>query len=231
MSQVFNAETGELSAVTVLELGPCMVVALKTSDRHGYDAVQLGFGEMAGEPTAVADKTEDKEAATADSADKKKNRRRSKRRPNRPQQGYFKAAGCSPRRYLRELRLVDEQDSQGLSVGSELTVGDIFKDVKMVNVSGVSKGKGFAGVIKRWNFSGGRATHGSSFHRAPGSIGQSASPSRVFPGVKMPGRLGGCKITARNLRVMEVDEAQNLMVVRGSVPGSVGELIVVCKAE
>jgi len=221
MSQVYDQETGEMSAVTVLEIGPCTVVGIRTSERNGYDAVQLGFGEVK--------QAKEAKASGEDKAEKPARRKR-KGPLNGPKRGHFKAAACEPKRYLRELRLANGDEAQALTVGSEINVGDVFSEVQLVDVRGVSKGKGFAGVMKRWNFSGGRGSHGSNFHRKPGSIGQSASPSRVFPGVKMPGRMGGQRVLSRNLRVLEVDANHNMMVVRGSVPGAAGEVIFVRKA-
>ncbi len=234
MSQVFNAETGDLVPVTILEVGPCTVVALKTAERHGYSAVQLGFDQVADEGTAAGNGKEEEEKGQGTeetTKEAKPRRRRSRRRLSRPLRGYFDAAKVSPQKHLRELRLKDGEDTQGLSVGSELRLADVFKDVEKVDIQGVSRGKGFAGVIKRWHFSGGGGSHGSMFHRAPGSIGQSSYPSRVFPGMKMPGRMGGEKVTAKNLRVIEVDAAQNMMVVQGAVPGGKGTLVIVIKSD
>ncbi|MCL2491209.1 MAG: 50S ribosomal protein L3 [Coriobacteriia bacterium] len=142
---------------------------------------------------------------------------------NKPMKGHFDKAGTDAFTHLAEIRL-DEPTEK--ACGDELTVAD-FAEVKNVSVSGVSKGKGFAGVIKRHNFSGGRATHGSHFHRAPGSIGQAATPAKVFKGQKMPGRMGNDTVTVRNLDVVKVDAEQNLLLVKGAVPGGKGALLTI----
>ena len=142
---------------------------------------------------------------------------------NKPTAGHFGKAGVEPRRHVAEVRLESESD---LKAGDEITV-EIFEEGSMVHVSGTSKGKGFAGVIKRHNFHGGRGSHGSHFHRAPGAIGQAATPSRVFKGKKMPGRMGGESVTVRNLEVVRVDPEQNLLLVKGAVPGGKNGLLMI----
>jgi large subunit ribosomal protein L3 len=142
---------------------------------------------------------------------------------NKPETGHLAKAGAEPRRYLREFRV---PDSGEVKTGDEVKV-DVFEPGDTVHVSGTSKGKGFAGVIKRHNFSGGRATHGSHFHRSPGAIGQAATPSRVFKGKRMPGRMGGDTVTVRNLEIVRVDAEQNLLVVKGAVPGGKGSLLTI----
>lgn len=137
------------------------------------------------------------------------------RRVKKPQLGHFKKSGISPKKFLKEVRFTGETP---FKVGDTLTVG-LFKDVPSVDVVGVSKGKGFSGTIKRWNFQAGPKSHGSMNIRAPGSIGSSAFPSRVFKGKKMPGRMGGKRTTVRNLKVIKVDEEKNLLLVKGAVPG------------
>ncbi len=128
-------------------------------------------------------------------------------------------------RFVREFRL-ENSGEKAVEPGEEVRV-DVFKDVEKVDVTGISKGKGFQGVVKRHGFHGGRATHGSMFHRAPGGIGQSADPSRVFPGTKMPGRMGGRRVTVKNLSVVRIIEDQNLMLVRGAVPGGRHEYLLI----
>lgn len=135
---------------------------------------------------------------------------------NKPMAGHFAKQGTEPTRYLREVRV---QDAAEYSVGDLQTVA-AFADCKKVDVTGTSKGKGFAGVMKRWGFGGGPGGHGSHFHRAPGSIGQCASPSRVFKGVKLPGHMGCETVTVRNLELVRIDEDQNLILVKGAVPGA-----------
>ena len=144
----------------------------------------------------------------------------------KPQAGHFKKAGVPTLRVLRELRL---EKVDGYTVGQTLTV-EMFSPDELVDVSGISKGKGFQGGVKRHGWSGGDASHGSMFHRAPGSIGASSDPSRVWPGHHLPGRMGGDRRTVLNLRVVRVFPEQNLLVVRGAVPGPIGSLVVVRKS-
>jgi len=186
MTQTFD-EQGNVSPVTVIQAGPCVVVQRKTAGRDGYEAVQLGFVEP-----------------------------RSPRKTSKALRGHFERVGAEPVKFIREFRL-DSGEAE-IEAGQEVRV-DVLRDVEKVDVTGVSKGKGFQGVIKRHGFHGGRATHGSMFHRAPGSVGQSAYPSRVFPGTKMPGMMGGDRVTVRNLKVVRIIEDQNLLLVRGAVPG------------
>jgi large subunit ribosomal protein L3 len=193
MTQIFD-ETGQVVPVTVLEVGPCVVTQVKTMERDGYEAVQLGFGN--------------------------------RKRPNSPQRGHTRASGTNSR-FLREMKVDDVSE---YSVGQVLDC-TIFADGEFVDVTGKSKGKGFAGVVKRHNFAGGPKTHGQSDrHRAPGSIGASATPSRVMKGLKMAGRMGNERKTVQNLTVVRVDQSRNVVLVRGSVPGASGELILVRRA-
>ena len=144
----------------------------------------------------------------------------------KPMQGHFKKANVSPARFLKEFRLQDS--AEATQVGAKVLV-DQFLPSDLVDISGVSKGKGFAGVIKRHNFRGGAATHGSMFHRAPGSIGASAFPSRVLKGMRAAGHMGQDNVTTKNLRVVRVDVEQNLLIVRGAVPGANGGYVVIRK--
>jgi large subunit ribosomal protein L3 len=194
------ADDGNQIPVTVIEAGPCTVVGIRTRESHGYDALQVGF-----EP-------------------RKKN-------VSKPAAGVFKKLNLTPMRVLRELRL-DKAAAEKLdtyAVGQALTV-DIFAPGEVVDVVGVSKGKGFQGGVKRHGWSGGDATHGSMFHRAPGSIGASSDPSRVWPGHRLPGRMGGERRTILNLRVVRVLPEQNLVLVRGAVPGANGGLVTIRKS-
>ena len=208
MTQMFT-DTGVVIPVTVLEAGPCVVVQRKTKEKDGYEAVQLGLVEHL-----------------------------SKKKINKPRQGHLQRASRKadpqqkhpliPIRYLREVRLADG--------GNEVAEGDkvlvsIFKEKDLVTITGISKGAGFTGVMKRWGFSGGRATHGSMFHRAPGSIGASAFPSRVIKGMKGPGHKGAKRITVKNLEVIKVDEEKNLLVVKGAVPGSRGGYLIIRRVQ
>jgi large subunit ribosomal protein L3 len=183
MTQRF-LDDGRVERVTVLEAGPCPVTGIRTEERDGYDAVQLGFG-------AVKEK-----------------------RLTKGELGHLKKAGAPPVRTLAEFR----DEAGELQVGDEVRV-DVFEPGQMVKISGVSKGKGFQGTIKRHNFSRGPASHGSHNVRAPGSIGASATPSRVFKGIKGPGRMGGQRVTQRGLEVVEVIADRNLLLIRGAVPG------------
>lgn len=188
MTQIFE-EDGSVVPVTVLRVGPCVVTQIRTDERDGYQAVQLGFEES--------------------------------KRLNSPQRGHQSAAGSSMR-YLREVR---SDDVDGYEVGQVINCS-IFEPGQKVDVAGTSKGKGFAGVVKRHGFSGGPATHGQSDrHRAPGSIGSSATPGRVFKGMKMAGRMGNETKTILNLDVKHVDDEKHLVLVKGSVPGGTNGLV------
>jgi large subunit ribosomal protein L3 len=189
MTQIFDQESGKVTAVTVVEAGPCPVVQVKTPDTDGYTAVQLAFG-------AVKEK-----------------------RISKPEAGHLKKAGAGPHRHLVEIR-----DAEGLAVGDTVTV-EAFEAGEQIKVSGRSKGKGFAGTIKRHNFGRGPTSHGSHNVRAPGSIGASATPSRVFKGMRMAGHMGDARVTQRGLRVAEVDAERNLLLIAGAVPGSVGGVV------
>ena len=193
MTQVFDA-TGQAVPVTVLKVGPCVVTQVRTEERDGYEAVQLGYEET--------------------------------KRLNSPDRGHQKAAGSSMR-YLRE---VSASDISGYEVGQVVDCS-MFNAGDKVDVTGVSKGKGFAGVVKRHGFAGGPKTHGQSDrHRAPGSIGSSATPGRVFKGMRMAGRMGGERTTVQNLMIERVDPEKNLILVRGSVPGPRESLVIVRSA-
>ncbi|MCR5846221.1 MAG: 50S ribosomal protein L3 [bacterium] len=145
---------------------------------------------------------------------------------NKPMAGHFERAGIEPMRYLREVRV---EDASQFSLGETITCGEF--EGCTVDVSGTSKGKGFAGVMKRYGFGGGPGGHGSHFHRAPGSVGQCASPSRIFKGVKMAGHMGNVKVTVRNLAVVRVDEDLNIILVKGAIPGGKGGLVTVRKVK
>jgi large subunit ribosomal protein L3 len=190
MGQIFDG-SGRAVGVTVVELGPCVVV-----QKRGDSRVQLGYG-----PT-------------------KENR------VSKPLMGQFKKAGLAPYRILRDFD-VDEPGS--IEVGQEIRA-DIFNPGEKVKVVGTSKGKGFAGVMKRWNFGGGKETHGSRSHRIPGSVGQCAWPSRVFKGKKMPGRMGGVRVTAPRVEVIEVRSEENLILLKGPIPGSRGGIVFIRKS-
>ena len=190
MTQVWS-EDDRLIPVTVIEAGPCVITQIKTNEKEGYSAIQIGYGEL------------------------------KEKHVNKPMAGHFKVSGAAARKYISEVRV---EDSASFELGQEINL-EGFADTNKVHVSGVSKGKGFAGVIKRYNFQGGRASHGSHFHRAPGSVGQCASPSRVFKGKKLPGHMGSEKVTVKNLEVIKVDVEQNLLLVKGAVPGGKGAIL------
>lgn len=190
MTQIFD-ETGRVIPVTVIEVGPCVVTQIKTQERDGYEALQLGFDQ--------------------------------KKRLKSPERGHLKASGANAR-FLRE---VGADNIEEYSVGQVLDCS-LFEEGQVIDVTGQSKGKGFAGVVKRHGFAGGPATHGQSDrHRAPGSIGASATPSRVFKGMRMAGRMGNERVTVQNLRIAKVDPERNVILVRGSVPGANNGLVLV----
>ena len=211
MTQVFD-EAGNVVPVTVIQAGPCRVLQLRTVDRDGVEAVQVGFLDK---PRRLASRSERGQVAKLDS---KRSRRLVQAGVELPSK-----ADCEPQSFVREFRGVTE----GLSVGQQLTV-DLFADVKAVDVSGISKGHGFAGAMKRWNYKGQRASHGvKKVHRHPGSTGCNTSPGRTFKGKKMAGHYGHEKCTSRNLRVVRVDAENNLLLVRGAVPGPNGGYVVI----
>jgi large subunit ribosomal protein L3 len=190
MTQVFR-EDGTVVPVTVIEAGPCKVTAVRDGERDGYTAVQLAFGEV------------------------------EEGRLTKAEEGHLKKAGSAPMRHLAEFRDEDlgKEDDDPVKIGDDVTV-ESFEAGQRVKVSGVSVGKGFQGGIKRHNFSRGPVSHGSHNVRAPGSIGASAFPARVFKGMKMPGQMGAKRITQRGLEVAEVDAERNLLLIKGSVPGA-----------
>src|SRR6185503_2679347 len=148
-------------------------------------------------------------------------------RVKKPRTGHFKKAGVPPVRVLRECSIGDDPD--GVKVGDQILVNQVFNVADLVNVAGTSKGRGFAGIVKRHHFRGGAATHGSMFHRAPGSIGASAFPSRVLPGMRAAGHMGQDRVTLKSVTVVRVDSEKNLLVVRGSVPGAGGGYLIIRK--
>lgn len=191
MGRTLNAR-GEVVAATFLSVGPCYVTQLRTTDRDGYDAVQIGYGEST--------------------------------RLNKPQLGHLGTVGKL--KYLREVGLASGTD---VSVGKKFDV-TLFEEGERVHVSATSKGRGFAGTVRRHGFRGGPKTHGQSDRwRAPGAVGAGTTPGRVLKGTRMAGRMGGERVTVRNLEVLAVDPEQNLMAVKGAVPGPRGGLVVVKK--
>lgn len=213
MTQIFD-DGGNVIPVTVIEAGPCHVLQLRTKDRDGYEAVQIGFLDK---PRRLARRSERGHVA----------RLSSKRARTRVASGVEipEKPDCEPKRFVRELR----GPVEGYAVGDEIRV-DALAEVKAVDVVGTSKGRGYSGVMKRHNFSGQRATHGvKKVHRHPGSTGMSAAPSRVMKGRRMAGQYGATRVTSRNLKVVRVDAENNLLLVRGAVPGPNGGYVIVCE--
>ena len=196
MTRVFD-EDGHQHPVTVLEVGPCVVIQRKTVESDGYEAAKCGFGEITGKHV------------------------------NKPAQGEFKKADTAPRRHVREFEL--EPGDEDLKEGDVITAA-MFEDVEYVDVTGLSKGKGFQGVVKRHGMSGGRMSHGGHSKRKPGSIGCAAYPGRVQKGKRLPGHDGHRRVTVQNLRVVQVLTEDNLVLVRGAVAGPQGSVVVVNKA-
>jgi large subunit ribosomal protein L3 len=196
MTQLFD-ERGEAIPVTIIEAGPCTVTELRSTQRDGYTAVQLGFGTR-------------KESRFA-----------------RPVLGQFKKRNLPPARHLREFRV---DSIEGLEVGQSLNVS-IFEKGRRVDIQGVTKGRGFAGVVKRYKFVAGHASHGPTAGKQPGSIGASAYPSRVIKGKRLPGHMGNVNLTIKNLEVVAIDPELNVLMVRGAVPGPANGLVVVKKRE
>jgi large subunit ribosomal protein L3 len=185
MTQMFEA-SGKVVPVSVIEAGPCPIVQVKTADKEGYTAIQIGFDEV-------------KES-----------------RMSKAENGHCKKANVATRRILREVRV---DDAGNFKVGDTLDV-KVFEGAKIVHVTGTSKGKGFAGTIRRYHFQRGRKTHGNKNYREPGSVGASAFPSRIFPGKRAPGRMGGVQRTTRNLTLVQIDAENNLLFIKGSIPGA-----------
>jgi large subunit ribosomal protein L3 len=192
MTQVF-AENGLLIPVTVLEAGPCVVTQVKTVENDGYDAIQVGFGDV------------------------KVNK------VNKPMKGHFDKSGVDPKKVLKEFRL---ESIEGMTTGTELKA-DVFAEGDKVDVSGVSKGKGYQGPIKRHNQHCGPKSHGSKFHRAVGSMSSATTPGKVKKGKKMAGHMGAVNVTVQNLEVVRVDADKNLLLIKGAVPGNKGAVLVI----
>ncbi|HEY65863.1 MAG TPA: 50S ribosomal protein L3 [Caldilineae bacterium] len=192
-------ESGTVTPVTIIEAGPCFVTQVRRPERDGYSAIQLGFGEV------------------------------KPKRLTRGQLGHLRRHNLPPLRYLREIRISEEEVSQ-YSEGQRITV-DIFEPGEYVDVTGTSKGRGFQGGVKRHGFGGGPKTHGQSDrHRAPGSIGSGTTPGRVYKGTRMAGRMGNQRVTVQNLQVVRVYPEQNLIAVRGAVPGPRNGLVIIRSA-
>ncbi len=211
MTQLFD-ESGRVVPVTVILAGPCDVLQIRTVERDGYEAVQLGFADK---PRRLASRSDRGHVAKLDS-------KRSKRRSAAGIELLSKA-DCEPKRFIREIRGV----ADGLEVGAQVKV-EALADVKSVDVTATCKGRGFSGAIKRHNFGGQRATHGvKKCHRALGGTGASAFPSRVVKGKRMPGQYGNVKTTVRNQKLVKVDAENNLILIRGAIPGPNGGFVVI----
>lgn len=195
MTQIYD-ENGRAVPVTVVEAGPCPVLAVRTPEKNGYTAVVLAFGSKKAKNVA------------------------------RPMKVVFEKAGVEPKRWIREFRV---DDTAAFQPGSEVQAG-IFESGEVVDVTGVSKGKGTAGGMKRYGWGGGPASHGASKqHRRPGSSGAHSYPGRVFKGHKNPGRMGNERVTVKNLKVAAIDAENNLILIRGAIPGARNSLVLVRK--
>ena len=193
MTQIFDAD-GKVIPVTVIEAGPCSVTQIKTEEKEGYNAVQLGFADVA------------------------------ERKLNKPELGHLKAAGVQPLKILKEF---DLSNADSLEVGQVIGC-DVFAADDFVDVTGTTKGRGFSGVIKRWNFRRLKETHGvGPVHREVGSLGANSTPSRVFPGRKLPGQYGVEQVTVLNLKVVKVDKEKGVLLIKGAIPGPKGSVVYV----
>ena len=196
MTQLFQKD-GTVVPVTVVEAGPCTVVQVKSVEKDGYKAIQVGFKTL---PES-----------------------RVKKLKNKPEQGHFKKAGVAPTRYLRELRL---EDAEKYEVGQQIQV-EGFSEDEFVDVVGTSKGHGYSGVIQRWNAHTGPMAHGSKYHRGVGSLSANSDPSRVFKNKQMAGQWGHERVTIQHLKLVRVDAQRNLLFIKGAVPGPNGGLLIV----
>jgi large subunit ribosomal protein L3 len=196
MTRIFDAKGNDVQ-VSVIETGPCYVTEIRTKDKHGYDALQLGFEE------------------------------KREKSVKKPEAGHFKKSGVKPMRVVREFRTYDINQYK---LGDAIKAETVFQVGDNVKVIGLSKGKGFQGVVKRHHFGGGPVTHGESDRtRAPGSLGGSSYPSRVLKGLRMAGRMGGDRVTVRNMKVVRVDAENNIVMVRGGIPGAKNGIVVIQK--
>jgi len=200
MAQLFD-DKGDVRPVTVLQAGPCVVTQRKTVAKDGYDAAQIGLVEFVKES-----------------------------RLTKPMKGHFAKNNLPPVRFMREVEIVvDEENQDGAKVGDKVLV-EMFEGTKFVDIVATSKGRGFAGVVKRHKFAGGAASHGSMF-QITGSIGSSAFPSRVFKGMRMAGHMGNERVTTRNLRILGIDRDENLLVIEGAVPGAKDGYVLISKSK
>lgn len=196
MTQIFD-ESGNIIPVTILKVGPCIVTQVKTKSKDGYDAIQVGYGNVS--PKSLT----------------------------QPELGHLQKSNIQPLRYLKEFRI--NEDSE-FNLGQVLDV-NAFSPGQLINIQGKSIGKGFSGLQKRYNFSRGPMTHGSKNHRAPGSIGMGTTPGRVLPGKRMSGQVGNKVTTIKKLKVIQVNLEENILVIKGSVPGKPGNLLSIIPSE
>ena len=196
MTQIFD-ESGNIIPVTILKVGPCVVTQVKTIEKDGYNAIQVGYGNV------------------------------SSKALTQPELGHLQKSNIQPLKYLKEFRISDDNEFE---IGQILNV-DAFSEGQLVNVRGKSVGKGFSGLQKRYSFARGPMTHGSKNHRAPGSIGMGTTPGRVLPGKKMSGQLGNKIATIQKLKVIQINPEENILVIKGSVPGKPGNLLSIVPSE
>ena len=196
MTQIFD-ESGNIIPVTILKVGPCVITQVKTIEKNGYNAIQIGYGNV---PSKAL---------------------------TQPELGHLQKSNIQPLKYLKEFRINNDNEFE---IGQILNV-DTFSEGQLVNVRGKSIGKGFSGLQKRYNFARGPMTHGSKNHRAPGSIGMGTTPGRVLPGKKMAGQLGNKIATIQKLKVIQINPEENILVIKGSVPGKPGNLLSIVPSE
>lgn len=196
MTQVFD-ESGNIIPVTILKVGPCVVTQVKTQSKDGYDAIQIGYGEVASHTLT------------------------------QPELGHLQKSNIQPLKYLKEFKISEEND---FTIGQVLNV-ESFSPGQLVNIQGKTIGKGFSGLQKRHNFARGPMTHGSKNHREPGSIGMGTTPGRVLPGKKMAGQVGNKITTIKKLKIIQINSEENILVIKGSVPGKPGNLLSIVPSE
>jgi large subunit ribosomal protein L3 len=196
MTQIFD-ESGNIIPVTILKVGPCVITQVKTIEKDGYNAIQVGYGNV---PSKAL---------------------------TQPELGHLQKSNIQPLKYLKEFRINNDNEFE---IGQILNV-DAFSEGQLVNVRGKSIGKGFSGLQKRYNFARGPMTHGSKNHREPGSIGMGTTPGRVLPGKKMAGQLGNKIATVQKLKVIQINPEENILVIKGSVPGKPGNLLSIVPSE
>lgn len=219
MTQIFDEE-GKVIPVTVIEAGPCVVIQKKTNENDGYEAIKVGFEDK---KVRVVDVKKYEIKRKVDGKIVKEEKESKKYNVPKPLKGIFDKLNIPFKKFIRELRL---DDIDKYEVGQEIRV-NIFEPGEKVDVTGISKGKGFQGIIKRFNAKRGPMAHGSKYHRGVGSMGGSTFPARVFKNKPMPGRMGNEKVTVQNLEVVKVDAERNLLLVKGAVPGPRGGYLII----